>query len=91
MTVTSAGAPIGVVNEAALLSVPPTAVPGCRSPRSPARSRTGSACPVGIGGEDLIRAISARPAGEYLLLDPDGSIFGVLSTADVDRAFRAHA
>jgi hypothetical protein len=47
--------------------------------------------PSGIGGEDLIRAISTRPAGEYLLLDPDGSIFGVLSTADVDRAFRAHA
>ena len=47
--------------------------------------------PVGIGGEDLIRAISSRPAGEYLLLDADGSIFGVLSTADVDRAFRASA
>ena len=47
--------------------------------------------PAGIGGEELIRAISARPAGEYLLLDADGSIFGVLSTADVDRAFRAPA
>jgi hypothetical protein len=47
--------------------------------------------PAGIGGEDLIRAISSRPAGEYLLVDLDGSIFGVLSTADVDRAFRASA
>ena len=51
----------------------------------------GRRLPAGSGGESLSRAIRARPAGEYLLLDPDGSIFGVLSTSDVDRAFRAHA
>jgi Zn-dependent protease len=91
VTVTAGGVPVGVVNEAALLSVPadrrawiPTS--------SVARSiEEGVRLPAGIGGEDLIRAISARPAGEYLLLDADGSIFGVLSTADVDRAFRASA
>ena len=49
----------------------------------------GLSLPADIAGEDLIRAISRRPAAEYLLLDADGSIFGVLSTADVDRAFRA--
>jgi len=91
VTVTSTGAPIGVVNEAALLSVPVE-----RRAWVPVSSVTrtlddGLRLPVGIGGEDLIRAISSRPAGEYLLLDADGSIFGVLSTADVDRAFRAHA
>ena len=90
VTVTSTGAPIGVVNEAALLSVPTE-----RRAWVPVSSVTrtlddGLRLPVGIGGEDLIRAISVRPAGEYLLLDADGSIFGVLSTADVDRAFRAH-
>jgi len=91
VTVTSTGVPIGVVNEAALLSVPAE-----RRAWVPVSSVTrtlddGLRLPVGIGGEDLIRAISSRPAGEYLLLDADGSIFGVLSTADVDRAFRAHA
>jgi Zn-dependent protease len=91
VTVTSTGVPIGVVNEAALLSVPVE-----RRAWVPVSSVTrtlddGLRLPVGSGGEDLIRAISARPAGEYLLLDADGSIFGVLSTADVDRAFRAHA
>lgn len=91
VTVTSTGVPIGVVNEAALLSVPAD-----RRAWVPVSSVTrtlddGLRLPVGIGGEDLIRAISSRPAGEYLLLDADGSIFGVLSTADVDRAFRAHA
>lgn len=91
VTVTATGHPIGVVNESALLSVPSE-----RRAWVPVSSvaRTlddGLSLPVGIGGEELIRAISARPAGEYLLLDLDGSIFGVLSTADVDQAFRAHA
>ena len=36
-------------------------------------------------------AISRTPASEYLLVDPDGSVVGVLSTADVDRAFRGSA
>jgi Zn-dependent protease len=91
VTVTAGGVPVGVVNEAALLSVPAE-----RRPWVPTSSVTrtldeGLRLPAGIGGEDLIRAISSRPAGEYLLLDPDGSIFGVLTTADVDRAFRASA
>ncbi len=91
VTVTATGDPIGVVNETALMSVPED-----RRAWVPVSSvaRTlddGLSLPVGIGGEDLIRAISARPAGEYLLVELDGSIFGVLSTADVDRAFRAHA
>ena len=34
---------------------------------------------------------AARPATEYLLLDADGSVFGVLVTDDVDRAFAAGA
>jgi hypothetical protein len=36
-------------------------------------------------------AISRTPAGEYLLVEPDGSVVGVLTTADVDRAFRESA
>jgi hypothetical protein len=45
--------------------------------------------PADIAGEELIVAISRRPADEYLLVEEDGSIFGVLATSDVDRAFRA--
>jgi Zn-dependent protease len=91
VTVTASGIPVGVVNESALMSVPVE-----RRAWVPISSvaRTlddGLRLPAGIGGEYLIRAISSRPAGEYLLLEIDGSIFGVLSTADVDRAFRATA
>ncbi len=51
----------------------------------------GLSLPADIAGEDLIVAISRRPADEYLLVEPDGSVYGVLATADVDRAFRAAA
>jgi hypothetical protein len=48
----------------------------------------GLALPATIHGEDLISAIGRSPASEYLLVEEDGSIFGVLATADVERAFR---
>jgi Zn-dependent protease len=91
VTVTSGGIPVGVVNEAALLSVPAERRAWVPTSSVARTLEEGLQLPSGIGGEDLIRAISARPAGEYLLLDPDGTIFGVLATADVDRAFRATA
>jgi Zn-dependent protease len=91
VTVSLSGQPVGVVNEVALMSVPEDRRPWVAVSTVTRTLDEGLRLPAGIGGEDLIRAISASPAGEYLLLDPDGSIFGVLSTADVDRAFRALA
>jgi Zn-dependent protease len=91
VTVTAGGTPVGVVNEAALLSVPAERRAWVPTSSVARTLDEGLRLPVGIGGEELIRAISSRPAGEYLLIDPDGSIFGVLSTSDVDRAFRASA
>jgi Zn-dependent protease len=90
VTVSLSGQPLGVVNEVALMSVPEERRPWVAVSTVARTLEEGLRLPAGIGGEDLIRAISASPSGEYLLLDPDGSIFGVLSTADVDRAFRAH-
>ncbi len=77
----------GVVNETALL-----ATPDDRRPWLPvsAVSRTledGLLLPADISGEELVRAMSRTPAGEYVLLEDDGSIYGVLATEDVDRAF----
>jgi Zn-dependent protease len=91
VTVNLGGDPVGVVNEQALLSVPVERRAWVPTSSVARTLEAGLSLPVAIGGEDLIRAISARPAAEYLLLDTDGSIFGVLATADVDAAFRAHA
>ena len=89
VTVTSSGRPVGVVNEAALLATPEDRRPWAG--RVDGRPRPGRR-PVAAGdisGEDLVRAITRRPATEYLLVEHDGSVYGVLTTADVDRAFRA--
>lgn len=88
VTVTAAGAPVGVVSEAALLATPQE-----RRPWVPVSSVTrtldaGLRLPADIGGEALVVAINRTPAAEYLLVEPDGSVYGVLATADVDRAFR---
>jgi hypothetical protein len=40
-----------------------------------------------LSGDRLILAMQRTPATEYLLLESDGTIYGVLSTADVDKAF----
>lgn len=77
----------GIVNETALL-----ATPDDRRPWLPVSSvsRTledGLVLPADIAGEELVRAMSRTPAGEYVLLEEDGSLYGVLSTGDVDRAF----
>ncbi len=80
-----------VVNEAALLATPEE-----RRAWVPVKdvARTledGLVLPADIAGEDLILAMSHTPAEEYVLVEEDGSLFGVLATVDVDRAFEEGA
>ncbi|GAB7006725.1 hypothetical protein JCM18899A_41980 [Nocardioides sp. AN3] len=89
VTVTSDGRPVGVVNEAALLATPEERRPWVATSTVARALSAGLALPADIDGDELIKAITRTPATEYLLLEPDGSIYGVLSTADVDAAFRA--
>lgn len=89
VTVTSSGSPVGIVNEAALMSVPEDRRPWVAVSTVTRTLDDGLRLPVTIGGEELVRAISARPSGEYLLVEADGAVYGVLATSDVDRAFRA--
>lgn len=42
-----------------------------------------------LTGEELLDTLKASPATEYLVLEETGEIYGVLSTADVERAFVA--
>ncbi|WP_426244558.1 site-2 protease family protein [Nocardioides sp. LHG3406-4] len=88
VTVTSAGTPLGIVNEAALLATPEDRRPWLATSMVTRRLDEGLTLPADISGEDLVVAISRRPAEEYLLVESDGTIHGVLTTADVDRAFR---
>jgi Zn-dependent protease/CBS domain-containing protein len=83
------GRPSGIANEAAVLATPDE-----RRPWLPVEtvSRTlepGLTLPADIAGEPLVRAMQGSGASEYLLVEPDGSVYGVLVSADVDRAFAA--
>lgn len=40
-----------------------------------------------LAGMDLIKAVQQAPASEYLLTEPNGQVFGVLATTDLDIAF----
>ncbi|MGZ4475697.1 MAG: site-2 protease family protein [Nocardioides sp.] len=89
ITVTATGQPIGVVSEPAL-----RATQDDRRPWMPISAVTrdltaGLSLPATIHGEELIRAIGQTPATEYLLIEEDGSVYGVLSTTDVDAAFQS--
>ena len=88
VTVTSSGRPTGIVSEAAVLATPLERQPWVATSTVARTLEEGLTLPATIAGEELILAISRRPADEYLLVEEDGSIMGVLSTADVDRAFR---
>ncbi len=88
VTVTSSGAPLGIVNEAALLATPEERRPWLATSMVARGIDEGLTLPADIAGEELVVALSRRPAEEYLLVETDGTIHGVLTTADVDRAFR---
>jgi Zn-dependent protease len=85
------GTLVGVVNETALRAigedrrpwVPVSAV--CRT------LAPGLVIGADTDGEALIRAMATTPANEYVLVETDGSLYGLLVTADVDAAFEAGA
>ena len=88
VTVTGSGRPVGVVNEEALLATPEDRRPWVSVSTVARTLDSGLSLPVTITGEELIMAISRKPAPEYLLMESDGTIYGVLATSDVDQAFR---
>lgn len=87
----STGLPFGIVNEAAVLATPEDRRPWLPVSSVSRTLEPGLSLSADISGEPMIMAMQQRPASEYLLLNTDGSIFGVLVTEDVDKAFAAGA
>ena len=87
VVVTGNDRPLGIVNEPAVVAAPEDRRAWMSTGSVTTRLEHGMTLPADITGETLVRAMQARPASEYLLVEPDGSIFGVLVTADVDAAF----
>ncbi len=87
VVVASDGRPVGIVNEQAVQATPADRRPWV-SVGSLARAiEPGLLLSADLAGEDLVRALQHTPASEYALVEGDGSLFGLLVTSDVDRAF----
>ena len=83
ITVTGSGRPVGLVSEAALVATPEERRPWVAVSTVARTIEPGMSLPAGIEGEPLVRAMTEVPAHEYLLVEDDGSIYGVLAAADV--------
>ncbi|MGI9156010.1 MAG: site-2 protease family protein [Marmoricola sp.] len=81
----------GLVNETALGSVPAERRPWLAVSTVSRTMEDGLRLAADLSGEELIRAMTGTPATEYLLVEADGHIYGMLVTADVEQAFAATA
>jgi Zn-dependent protease len=89
IVVDGSGRPTGVVSEAAV-----TATPTARRPwvsigsvsRGVGESQFVAAY---LAGEELLARLQMSPAPEYVVVEPDGSVYGVLAASDVAAALRS--
>ncbi|MBY8884422.1 site-2 protease family protein [Streptomyces sp. PTM05] len=77
----------GLVRESAIMSIPEHRRPWVAVSGLTQDLRPGMRVSAELSGEELLDTLRETPASEYLVLEPTGEIYGVLSTADVERAF----
>jgi Zn-dependent protease len=81
------GEPLSLVREAAIVGVPEHRRPWVPVSGLAQELTDGMRVSADLAGEDLLDALRAAPATEYLVVEEAGEIYGVLSAADVERAF----
>jgi Zn-dependent protease/CBS domain-containing protein len=81
------GTPLSLVREAAIVGVPEHRRPWVAVSGLAQDLTDGMRVSAELAGEELLDALRAAPATEYLVVEETGEIYGVLSAADVERAF----
>ncbi|MET8830232.1 site-2 protease family protein [Streptomyces sp. NPDC004610] len=81
------GSPVSLVREAAIVGVPEHRRPWVPVSGLAQDLTDGMRVSAELAGEDLLEVLRATPATEYLVIEETGAIYGVLSAADVERAF----
>ncbi|MFE6890705.1 site-2 protease family protein [Streptomyces sp. NPDC057694] len=81
------GEPRSIVREAAIVGVPEHRRPWVPVSGLAQDLSDGMRVSAELAGEDLLDTLRATPATEYLVVEENGAIYGVLSAADVERAF----
>ncbi|MEO3862049.1 site-2 protease family protein [Acrocarpospora sp. B8E8] len=81
------GRPTAIVNEAAVNATPEQRRPWVTAGAVARSLEPALVLGADLEGEPLIDAMRGNPAGEYLLVERGGEIYGVLVTADVNKVF----
>jgi CBS domain-containing protein len=81
------GRPTGLVNEAQVIATPEQRRPWVEVGDVGRPLEAGMTVGAELTGEALLDVLRANPAPEYLVVEPDGSIVGVLAASDVQAAF----
>ena len=81
------GRPVGLVSDAAVTATPIQQRPWVDVGTLSRRIDPRLVLTADLGGEELVKTLAERPAPEYLVVDAQGLVYGVLVTADVERAF----
>ncbi|MGW6397621.1 site-2 protease family protein [Streptomyces sp. NPDC055134] len=81
------GEPRSLVREAAIVGVPEHRRPWVAVSGLAQDLTDGMRISAELAGEELLDTLRATPATEYLVVEESGAIYGVLSAADVERAF----
>ncbi|MGW4564547.1 site-2 protease family protein [Streptomyces sp. NPDC004561] len=81
------GHPMSLVRESAIVGVPEHRRPWVAVSGLAQDLTDGMRVSAELAGEELLDTLRATPATEYLVVEETGEIYGVLSAADVERAF----
>ncbi|WP_328324291.1 site-2 protease family protein [Kribbella sp. NBC_00382] len=80
--------PHALVSESAVNSVAQNQRPWTTVGEVATRIGAGHIIGVNDTGEEILAILRENPASEYLVLDANGAVYGVLATTDVEQAFR---
>lgn len=83
------GEPIALVRESAVRAVPEHRRPWVAVGPLARDLEPGLRLAADLAGEDLLRAVRATPAGEYLVVEADGRVFGVATLTDIEQRLTA--
>ncbi|MEU6244313.1 site-2 protease family protein [Streptomyces sp. NPDC047024] len=81
------GTPLSLVRESAIVGVPEHRRPWVAVSGLAQDITDGMRVSAELTGEELLDTLRAAPATEYLVVEETGEIYGVLSAADVEKAF----
>ncbi len=78
--------PIAILDETAVMATPPQRRPWIEAGSLARTLEPGLVLPADLSGMALLEALRRVRATEYLLVEPSGQVYGVLTARDVDHA-----